>query len=71
MFDPIFGPCWNSQLALKHRLPKLEAKEQSDVWKKTEAEFNVQKMIWQSLSPGAQWKPFGKLHFHIWRREEM
>lgn len=27
-----------------------QAKEQSDVWKKTEAEFNVQKMIWQSLS---------------------
>eukprot|EP00434_Breviolum_minutum_P037239 symbB.v1.2.033014.t1/scaffold4043.1/size45695/3 len=26
------------------------AKEQADVWKKAEAEFNVQKMIWQSLS---------------------
>ena len=44
-------------LALYHGLPKLEAKEQSDVWKKTEAEFNVQKMIWQSLSPGSQWEP--------------
>lgn len=32
--------------ALRNRM----AKEQSDVWKKTEAEFNVQKMIWQSLS---------------------
>lgn len=32
--------------ALRARL----AKEQADVWKKAEAEFNVQKMIWQSLS---------------------
>ncbi|CAK9047496.1 Glycine--tRNA ligase [Durusdinium trenchii] len=32
--------------ALRNRM----AKEQSDVWKKAEAEFNVQKMIWQSLS---------------------
>ncbi|CAJ1453126.1 unnamed protein product [Effrenium voratum] len=32
--------------ALRARL----AKEQAEVWKKAEAEFNVQKMIWQSLS---------------------